>query len=87
MFCSRKLNRRINHIHERALRLIYNDYFSKFESLLKRDKSVSMHHRNIHRVAIEMYKAKNKLSPGDCSKYIPTKRYFYIKIRSHFYKA
>ena len=22
-----------------------------------------MHHRNIHRVAIEMYKAKNKLSP------------------------
>ena len=63
MFCSRKLNRRINHIHERALRLvILYDYFSTCESLLKRDKSVSMHHRNIHRVAIEMYKAKNKLS-------------------------
>ena len=43
--------------------LVYNDYFSTFESLLKRDKSVSMHQRNIHRVAIEMYKAKNKLYP------------------------
>ena len=25
MFCSRKLNRRINHIHERALRLVYKN--------------------------------------------------------------
>ena len=61
MFCSRKMNRRINHIHERALRLVYHDYTTTFEDLLKRDKSVSIHHRNIQHVAIEMFKVKNKL--------------------------
>ena len=58
MFCSRKMNRKFNHIHERALRLVYNDYISPFE-----DKSVSIHHRNIQKVAIEMYKVKNNLCP------------------------
>ena len=63
MFCSREMNRKINHVHERALRLVYNDYRSSFEELLKNDKSISIHHRNIHNVAIEMYKVKNNLSP------------------------
>ena len=54
---------KINHVHERALRLVYNDYISSFEDLLKNDKSLSIHHRNIHNVAIEMYKVKNNLSP------------------------
>ena len=62
MFCSRKMNRKINHVHERALRLVYNDYRSSFDELLKIDKSISIHHRNIHNVAIEMYKVKNNLS-------------------------
>jgi hypothetical protein len=63
MFCSIRMNKKINHVHERALRLVYNDYRTPFEELLKNDKSVSIHHRNIHNVAIEMYKVKNKLSP------------------------
>ena len=63
MFCSRKMNRKINHIHERALRLVYNEYDSTFEDLLIKDKSVCIHHRNIHQLAIEMYKVKHDLSP------------------------
>ena len=63
MFCSRKMNRKINHIHERALRLVYNDYNLSFEELLMKDKSVCVHHRNIHQLAIELYKVKNDLSP------------------------
>ena len=58
------MNRKINHVHERALRLVYNDYMLSFEELLKNDKSISIHHRNIHNVAIEMYKVTNKLSPS-----------------------
>ena len=54
MFCSIQMNRKINHIHERALRLVYNDYTVSFEELLRNDKSISIHHRNIHSVAIEM---------------------------------
>ena len=64
MFCSRKMNTRINRIHERALRLVYNDYTTSFTELLKKDKSISIHHRNIHYVAIEMYKVVNDLCPS-----------------------
>ena len=63
MFCRRQINRKINHIHERALRLVYRDYDSTFEDLLHMDKSVCIHHRNIQQVAIKMYKVKNELSP------------------------
>ena len=63
MFCSREMNRKINHVHERALRMVYNDYTSSFEELLRNDKTISIHHRNIHIVAIEMYKVRNDLSP------------------------
>ena len=63
IFCSRGINRKINHIHERALRLTYDDYTASFEELLKRDKSVSIHHRNLQYLAIEMYKVKNDLAP------------------------
>ena len=63
MFCSRTMNKKINHIHERALRLVYQDYITSFEGLLKKDNSLTFHHRNIHQVAIEMYKVKHDLSP------------------------
>ena len=42
---------------------MYDDYTSSFDELLRKDKSLSFHHRNIHLVAIEIYKAKNNLSP------------------------
>ena len=47
MFHSRSLNNRINHIHERALRIVYKDYYSSFEELLEKDKSFTIHERNI----------------------------------------
>ena len=64
MFChSRSLNNRIDHIHERGLRIVYEDYTSSFKELLKMDGSVTVHHRNIQLVAVEMFKVKNGLSP------------------------
>ena len=56
MFCWRKMNKKINHIHERAIRLVYDDYITSFQDLLIKDNSVSIHHRNIQKVAIEMFK-------------------------------
>ena len=32
------LNNKINHVHERGLRIVYNDYSSTFEDLLSKDK-------------------------------------------------
>ena len=62
MFHNRSLNNKISRLHERCLRIIYNDTQSKFEKLLVKDNSVSMHHNNIHTLAIEMYKVANGMS-------------------------
>ena len=63
MFCwTREHNDKINHIQERGLRIVYDDYTSSFDDLLRRNGSVTIHHRNIQLVAIEMFKVKNGLS-------------------------
>ena len=63
MFHSTALNNKINSIHERALRITYNDSKSTFEELLNKDNSVSIHHRNLQVLAIEMFKIKNNMAP------------------------
>ena len=63
MFHSRDLNNKINHIHERALRITYQDNVSTFDELLNKDCSIRIHHRNIQFLAIEMYKFLHRLSP------------------------
>ena len=63
MFHSRNLNNRINKIHERSLRLVYNDNVSSFNELLNTDKSVTIHERNLQELAIEIFKVLNGLSP------------------------
>ena len=63
MFCSRSLNHKINRLHERPLRLAYNDYTATFEDLLAKARTVTIHQRNLRVLAIEMYKIANGLSP------------------------
>ena len=63
MFHSRELNNRINRIHERSLRIVYNDKQSTFHELLMRDNSVTIHQNNIRKLAIEIFKVKNNFSP------------------------
>ena len=51
MFHSRKLNHRNNSIHEKALRVTYQDYQSTFLQLLQKDNSVTIHQRNLQVLA------------------------------------
>ena len=47
MFCQRSSNTRINHLHKRVLRIVYNDNKSTFEDFLKKNNSISIHQKNI----------------------------------------
>ena len=49
---------------ERPLRIVFGDDLSSFEQLLEKSKSVTIHHRNLQRLAIEICKAINNLSPS-----------------------
>ena len=63
MYCQRQSNTLINKIHERALSIACNDYMSSFETLLKKDGSLSIHERNIQSLAFEIFKTNNDLNP------------------------
>ena len=62
-FHSRKLNNRINNIHERDLIIVFRDYESSFQELLKQNKSACIHQRNLQILATKTFKTKNGLNP------------------------
>ena len=63
MFCSRSTNNKINKPHKTALRILYNDYKSKFEEFLTKEGSSTIHHQNIQVLAMGMLKIHNGFSP------------------------
>ena len=56
------LTSNINCLHERWVRI--NDDLFTFQEQLQKDNSVMIHHQNIQKSAIELYKIKNGLSPS-----------------------
>ena len=59
MFHSRTLYNKINCIHERALKITYNNRKSSSEELLRKNNIVSIHHRNFQLLATEIKIKKN----------------------------
>ena len=62
MFHDRNVHHKINHLHERALRIVYKDDKSLFTELLKKDGSVTIHEKTIQKIALEMFKCKSGIN-------------------------
>ena len=62
MFHSRSMNNEINRLHERCLRIKFNDRTSNFADLLAKDGSVTIHTRNLQVLATEMFKVHKNMS-------------------------
>ena len=62
MFHSRGVNNKINHLHERSLRIVFKDNISSFEDLIKKDRPFTIHQRNTQSLAIKLFKVKRNLS-------------------------
>ena len=73
MSLSRTLNNRINGLHERALSLVCNDFSSKFSELLKKGKSVTIHHCNLQTLAYEILKVKSNMASEILTEIFPQK--------------
>ena len=62
MFHNRKLNKHINRLHEKALRIAYQDHHSTFNELLAKDDSFKIHDHNLQKLLIEIFKVKLKFA-------------------------
>ena len=69
MFYRSQINGKINKLHERALRTVYNDTVTSFENLLIKDKSFTIHYQNIQLLALEIYKAIHNLPGGNLGEF------------------
>ena len=58
---SRSLNNKVNHIHKRALRIVYQDFQLSFSALLVEDNSFTIHRKNLQLLAIEVFKVKRNI--------------------------
>ena len=58
-----------------------NDKLSNFEEPLHKDNSVSIHHNNIHALAIEMYEVVNGMSPGIMNKVLKERSNSHYNLR------
>ena len=60
---NKSINKKINNLHEGALRLIYCDHLSNFQELLQRDDSVTIRQKNTQALAIMKTKVVNNIAP------------------------
>ena len=84
MFHSRKSNNKINLLHERALRMIYNDQISSFQELLDKDNSFTVHRFNIQSLTIEMFKVINNTAATIIDDLFTTYHSYNLRSKSKF---
>ena len=85
MFHGKGLNNKINRVHKRALRITYKEKSSTFQELLEKDNSVSIHHRNVRKLATETYKILHGFSPLILNYiFVPISRPYNFREMTHY---
>ena len=64
MLCGKVANKKINKVHFKFLKMLYDDDTSTYEQLLDKYDEFTVHQKNIQKLMIEMYKVKNDLGPS-----------------------
>ena len=76
-FCGEVNTKKIENIQERALRFIYSDYSSSYESLLIKSQLPSLKVRRTRTIALESFKILNDLSPAYLNDLLTFKNHSY----------
>ena len=63
IFTSKNSMLKVNKIHRRTLRVVYDDYNSTYEELLASHNDISIHQKHLKHLAIEVYKPLTNLNP------------------------
>jgi len=63
MFCAKKENTKINNVHKKALRILYNRPDLPFSELLKINNSYPIHILNLQKLVTEVFKSIHKINP------------------------
>ena len=63
MFTSKNTMLKVNKIHWRTLRVVYDDYSSTYEELFPSHNDISIHQKHLKHLAIEVYKSLANMNP------------------------
>ena len=63
MFTSKNSMLKVTKIHQRALRVVYDDYNSTYKELIASHNDISIHQKHLKHLAIQVYKSLTNLNP------------------------
>ena len=73
IFCGKTNSSKLDKLNERAIRIVYNDYVSTYEKLLRDANALSLSMLRLKYMIIEVYKCINELNPEYMNKMFSVK--------------
>ena len=83
-FCKATETRKLEHLQERALRVVYRSHADSYQDLPKRARLPTLANRRLQDIATVMYKVKNGLAPVSIAELFGTNNDTYFLRNSDF---
>ena len=81
MCYTRSLTNEVNHVHERTIQIIYQEFQSSFSTFLVKDNSFTIHQKNLQLLAVEVFKARMNISYEITNKIFDFSKNFVYELR------